>query len=41
VGLSKREIEMRKKMAERFGRHTAHLQPAKREDLTINAEQLY
>jgi len=40
-GLSKREVEMRKRMAERFGRKTEHLAPAKREELTVDAEKIY
>ena len=41
VGLSKREVEMRKRMAERFGRQTGHLAPAKREEITVDAEKMY
>jgi len=32
---------MRKRMAERFGRKVEHLAPAKREDLTVDADKLY
>ena len=41
VGLSKREVEMRKRMAERFGRKVEHLAPVKKEDLTVDSNKLY
>jgi hypothetical protein len=38
-GLSRREIEMRKKMAQRFGHQTAHLEQP--EQVTMDFEQIY
>jgi hypothetical protein len=37
-GLSKREIEMRKKMALRFGNQTTHLLPPKPEEIKVDIE---
>ena len=40
-GLSRREYEMRKKMAERFGNKVDHLKSPEPEDLHFDSAQLY
>jgi hypothetical protein len=40
-GLSRKEIEMRKMMAERFGNRADHLQPPKKDELKIDSNKMY
>lgn len=40
AGLSRREFEMRRKMAAKFGRQVSHLEPTE-PDLKIDLDQLY
>ena len=40
-GLSRRDFEIRKKMAAKFGRQVSHLQPPAASELKVDADLLY